>query len=122
MTVTTATDRFFDTIKQRGHEPLLERATGSVRFDLHSGREVRHWLVGIEHGDTSVSRRNGRADTVVQADAGLFDRIVTGEANVMASILRGLVGVEGDPQLAVLIQRLFARASADVLLPAEAAA
>jgi putative sterol carrier protein len=105
----TATDQFFDTLKRRGHEPLLERATGTVRFDIHSGRDVRHWLVGIEHGETSVSRRNGRADTVMQTDTGLFDRIVTGEANAMASILRGLVGVEGDQQLAVLIQRLFTR-------------
>lgn len=105
----TATDLFFDTIKQRGHEPMLERVSGSVRFDLHSGRDTRHWLVGIDRGDTSVSRRNGKADTVVQTDAGLFDRIVTGQANAMAAMLRGLVGVEGDPQLAVLIQRLYAQ-------------
>jgi len=33
---------------------------------------------------------------------------VTGRANAMASALRGLLGFTGDPELAVLVQRLFA--------------
>jgi hypothetical protein len=40
-------------------------------------------------------------------DQALFEQIVTGRENATAALLRGLIDVEGNPQLLVLFQRLF---------------
>jgi len=102
-----ATTEFFDELGARGHEPLLEKATGTIRFELTNGRRKARWLVTVKKGDVTVSHANARADCVVRTDEGLFEQIVTGEENVMAAMLRGAIGVEGKPDLLVLFQRLF---------------
>ena len=63
-----ATAEFFDALVERGHEPLLENATGTVRFDLNEGKKTDRWLVTVTKGDLAVSRQNLRADCVVSAD------------------------------------------------------
>jgi putative sterol carrier protein len=105
--MTDATAQFFDALVERGHEPLLEKATGTVRFDLKDGSKTDRWLVTVVKGDFTVSRQNLRADCVVTADKSLFDGIVSGKTNAMAALLRGAMGVEGDVQLLVLFQRLL---------------
>ena len=35
-----ATADFFEALVERGHEPLLETATGTVRFDLRDGKKT----------------------------------------------------------------------------------
>jgi putative sterol carrier protein len=105
--MTDATAEFFDGLGRRGHEPLLEHATGTVRFDLERGRRTEHWLVSIEKGDVVVSRANSEADAVIRADRELFDLIVSGEMNTMAAMLRGAISVDGDKELVVLFQRLL---------------
>jgi putative sterol carrier protein len=100
------TEELFEGLKQRGHEPLLEQAQGTLRFELENG-QPRRWFVEIDRGDVVVSHANRKADSTVRADAKLFDRIVRGEVNAMAAVLRGAVKVEGDPQLLMLFQRLF---------------
>jgi len=105
--MTDATAEFFDALVERGHEPLLEKATGTVRFDLKDGKKTDRWLVTVVKGDFAVSRQNLRADCVVTADKSLFDDIASGKTNAMAALLRGAMGVEGDVQLLVLFQRLL---------------
>jgi putative sterol carrier protein len=105
--MTDATAEFFDALIERGHEPLLEKATGTVRFDLKDGKNTGRWLIAVDKGDLAVSRQNLRADCVVSADKALFDDIVSGKTNAMAAQLRGAIGVEGDIQLMALFQRLF---------------
>jgi putative sterol carrier protein len=105
--MTEATTEFFEKLHARGHEPLLERATGTLRIELSNGKRRLRWLVRIKKGDVTVSHGNTRADCVVRVDAGVFDQIVTGNENASAALLRGLLSVEGDPQLLVLFQRLF---------------
>lgn len=100
-------EKFFDELASRGHEPLLAQARGSARFDLVNGGRTARWLVTVDRGDITVSRRNSRADCVVRASKALFDRIASGNANAMAAFLRGDLVVEGDPELLLLIQRLF---------------
>ena len=102
-----AAAEFFAALGGSAYEPLLHGATGSVRFDLVDEQDVEHWLVTIERGSVSASRRNRRADCVVRVGRSLFERIADGEANAMAAILRGEMTLEGDAQLAVLFQRLF---------------
>ena len=102
-----ANAEFFDELGRRGHEPLLENGRGTIRFDLADGSRTDRWLVTLNGGDVSVSRRNVAADCVVRADRAVFAAMARGETNAMAAYLRGEVVAEGDPELLVLMQRLF---------------
>ena len=106
---TDLTAGFFDELASRGHEPLLRKVTGSARFDVVAGERTERWLVTIDKGDIRVSRGNAAAGSVLRADKASFDRVVAGELNLMAAVLRGEVAVEGDPRLLVRLQRLFPR-------------
>ena len=101
------TSDFFDALKGRGQEPLLRKASGTLRFDVADGKRTERWLVVLQKGDIDVSRRNARADCVVSADRALFERIASGEANALTAMLREEVNVEGDINLLVLFQRLL---------------
>jgi putative sterol carrier protein len=101
------TAEFFEELGRRGHEPLLEKATGSIRIDLTDGRRTERWRVAIDNGDVEVARAGGEADCVVRADRALFEEIITGRANAFAALLRGDVDLDGNPELIVLFQRLF---------------
>ena len=101
------TTEFFEALEQRGHEPLLERTSGTVRADITDGDQSEHWLVSIAKGDLAVSSSDADADCVIQADRAVFDRIVNGEANAMALTLRGAITVQGNVDLLLLFQRLF---------------
>jgi putative sterol carrier protein len=124
--MTDATSDFFDALTQRGPRPPLANITATIRIDLEKrldkrdegkrddgkrddgkGKATEHWLVTVDDGNISVSKRNVRADAVLHTDKDLFDRLVLGEANAMASVLRGLVRTEGDSELLVLFQRLL---------------
>lgn len=98
---------FFEELEQRGHEPLLEKAQGTLRFDLTNGKNSEHWLVAFDKGDVSVSRRNRKADCGFTTDRALFGRIVRGEANAITAVLRGEATAEGDLELLFLLQRIF---------------
>jgi predicted lipid carrier protein YhbT len=101
------TAEFFDGLNRRGHEPLLEKVTGAVRFEIIRDGQIDRWEARIQRGDVLVLRDHRDVSCVVRADAALFDAIATGERNAMAAILRGSLAVEGDPELLVLFQRLF---------------
>jgi putative sterol carrier protein len=102
---------FFAELGRRGHEPLLEKARGSARFDVADGRRTERWLVNIDKGDLRVSRRNAAADCILRVDRSSFERAVAGKLNLMAAVLRGQVIVGGDPRLLVLLRRLFPQPS-----------
>jgi putative sterol carrier protein len=101
------TTQFFEELGKRGHEPLLEHATGTIRFELAQGKRTERWLVSVNKGDIAVSHANGEADAVVTADAALFLGLITGEQNAMAALLRGAIGAEGRVQLLAQFQRLL---------------
>jgi putative sterol carrier protein len=103
------TAAFFEELRERRHEPLLEKATGTVRFDLQRGKRTETWFVGVTKGDLVVSREAAAADPdlTIRAGKALFDGVATGEVNPVAAVLRGAMIVEGDVRLVVLLQRLF---------------
>ncbi|HKY14614.1 MAG TPA: SCP2 sterol-binding domain-containing protein [Microthrixaceae bacterium] len=101
------TEAFFDDLAARGHEPLLARASGTVRIELHDGRRKEQWYLSIANGDLVVTRRGGDADAVLRTEKQLFDKLVTGRANTMAAFLRGAISFDGPFDLALLFQRLF---------------
>jgi hypothetical protein len=88
------TAEFFGTLGRRRHERLLD-VTGTIRFDLTGERGTEHWFVEISHGDLRVSRDAREADLVVCADRGFFDKIATGEANMLAAWLRNQIAFDG---------------------------
>ena len=102
-----ATARFFEELARRGHEPALSRVTGRVRFEIVDGTHVQHWLVAIEGGDITVSRKKGKADCTIRGDVDLFDRLARGEDNAMAATLRGALTCAGEVDLLLAVQKLF---------------
>jgi hypothetical protein len=102
-----ATTEFFNELGSRGHEPQLAGISATYRFDLVRGKSIERWFVSVRKGDLSVSRRNAKADCVVRAKYGLFDRIASGEQNAMAALMRGEVELLGNWTTLVQFQRLF---------------
>src|SRR5262245_22158067 len=49
-----ATEEFFTRLAGRGHEPLLDKVTGTVAFHLMHGNQDDDWLVTIDHGRIGV--------------------------------------------------------------------
>jgi putative sterol carrier protein len=102
-----ATAEFFGELARRGHEPLLEKATGTLRFDLVDGKRIERWRVAMEKGDVTVSRKSAAADCVVRTDKSVFDSLARGELQTLTAFLRGLLRLEGEGELLVLFQRVF---------------
>lgn len=101
------TENFFTELSRTGRIPLLARATGSIRFELAGEPGPRHWVVTIDRGDVRVSGEDAEADCVVRTDLALFDEVACGRQNALSAMLRGVLSVEGDPELLVLVQRLL---------------
>ena len=102
-----ATAGFFERLEQRGHEPLLDKVTGTVRFELTNGKTTERWLVALDRGDISVSHKSGKADCIARMPEELFAEIVSGRENATAAVLRGALTVQGNPELLFLLGRLL---------------
>jgi putative sterol carrier protein len=105
--MTDPTETFFDDLGRRDHEPLLAHKKGTIRVELADNGHTERWTVTFDDGDINVSHKKGAADSTIRADKSVFDRIVRGDTNAMAALLRGAVSVDGDWNLLVLFQRLF---------------
>jgi putative sterol carrier protein len=99
--------RFFDDLAQRGHEPLLRKARGTITFEIVDGKNVDRRTVAIDKGDITVSRRTVAGDSVIRVNKDVFVHLATGRANPIAAVLRNELAVQGDWRLLVLVQRLF---------------
>jgi putative sterol carrier protein len=98
---------FFQELGRRGHEPLLAKVTGRVRFDLVQDGRTDRWLLAVDQGDIAVSHTGGAAECTIQADRALFERLCRGEENAVAAVLRGALVCSGDVELLFAIQRIF---------------
>jgi hypothetical protein len=107
--MTDATQEFFAELGRRGHEPMLKRYSGTLRWDIVDGDTTEHRMVRIDHGDLWVTESDGPADCVIIAERAVCDDVVRGRTSALAVLLRGAAAVEGDPELMVLAQRLFPR-------------
>ena len=101
------TQEFFEALPQRSGDPLLAKVSGTLRFDTETGDRIEHWYVALDRGAVKVSRRNAKADAVIRIDRSLLDRIVTGQENAMAVLLRGAMIPDGDLALMLSFQRIF---------------
>jgi putative sterol carrier protein len=102
--MSTATEQFFTSLAERGNEPLLHRASGTVRVDLG---EPPPWYLEVNKGKVTVTRRDEPATVTVRTDPQTFDGMASGRTNAMAAMLRNDVMFEGEPNLVVLLQKLF---------------
>jgi ubiquinone biosynthesis protein UbiJ len=102
-----ATAKFFGDLENGGHQPLLAKATGSLRFELSEGKAVERWRVDVRKGDVAVSHKAGAADCVVRTPKTLFDELASGRDNAMAALLRGALIVEGNIDLLMAFQRIL---------------
>jgi len=107
MTMTTSSAEFFDELHRRGHEPLLAGARGTVCIEILDGGRIERRTVAIDKGKIAVSDGGAAADCTLRAPRAIFDDLVGGRANALASVLRGAMNVEGDWGLLLLFQRLF---------------
>ena len=108
MTMTEdAVTAFFEDLGSRGYEPLLRKISGTVRFDLVSGKTTERWLVAIKKGNVAVSRKNVAADTTIRLSRALFEAVGRGETNVLSAMLRGEVVLEGDYRLMIMVRRIL---------------
>jgi putative sterol carrier protein len=98
---------FFEELGRRGHEPLLAKVTGRVRFDLVDGGRTDRWLVAVDKGDITARHEGGQADCAIRAERALFERLCRGEESAMAAVLRGALVCTGDVELLYAIQRIF---------------
>ena len=101
------TNRFFDGLASRGHEPLLDGTRTTVRFEVRDGDRIERRLLRIDDGDLSLTGDDGEAHCTLRTDVDTFDRLAAGRRNPMAATLAGEVEIEGDTKLLIRIQRLF---------------
>jgi hypothetical protein len=101
------TGEFFARLARRGHEPLLEGVTGTIRYDLEYEHGIERWFVVITRGDLRVSREEPEADCVVRTRRSLFDRLATGQEPQYTAWARNELRAEGEARLAYLVQRLL---------------
>lgn len=105
--MTDTVEEFFQEL-DKGHQPLLAKVKGTVRFDLENGNgPTDHWLVAVDHGDFTVTHENTAADCMIQAEKEHFERLITGEENAIAATLRGALVCVGNVELLFAVQRIF---------------
>src|SRR5256885_5794901 len=107
--MTGPTIEFFDDLSHREHEPLLERITATVRFDIADHGRTEHRLARIDHGDIRVTAQDAPADCVMGGDRAVFDAIIGGHPTAMAALPRGVLALQGGPEPPVFTQRPFSR-------------
>lgn len=101
------TSEFFEGLAERGRIPALHRTTRTLRIDVDRDGRTDHWRLDIRRGTVAVSRSDADADCVIAASGALWDDLVSGRANAMASTLRDDLVLSGDPNVLVRFQRLF---------------
>ena len=109
--MTKELEEFTTQLGYRGHVSLLERTSGTVLVELNDDGRTERWYVNVQRGDVSLSRSLPKGasapDCVLRTKASTFKAIRTGQLNLLAAILRGLLTIEGKVALAVALQGLF---------------
>jgi putative sterol carrier protein len=100
--------RFLDELGG-SQQPLLSHVSGTIRLDIDNGGGTRHWLVDVRQGAVEVTdaKASTKAEAAMHTHRSVFERLITGEANAVASTLRGQLAMEGDIALLVAFQRLM---------------
>lgn len=107
MPTESPTEQFFDELNRLGHEPLLEKARGTIRIELVDGETTDIWFIVIDRGRIRVVREHDGWDALLRASRAVFDRIAAGEENGTTAFLRGEYTSLGQQNLNIQLARLF---------------
>ncbi|MGW3887364.1 SCP2 sterol-binding domain-containing protein [Micromonospora chokoriensis] len=105
--MTEAAERFFESLPARAPDVLVGLTDGTLQIDLGSGHQTEHWLVRMRPGSVQVSRERGPADAIWYSSAALFDRLISGEAQGVAAVLRNESTFSGNVVLFLAFRRFF---------------
>ncbi|MEV7330861.1 SCP2 sterol-binding domain-containing protein [Micromonospora sp. NPDC093244] len=105
--MTEATERFFESLPARAPAVLRGLADGTLQIDLGTGNRTEHWLVRMRPGAVEVSRNRGPADAIWYSSVELFDRLIAGEAQGIAAVLRNESTFSGNVVLFLAFRRFF---------------
>ncbi|WP_433551720.1 hypothetical protein ACQP08_30145 [Micromonospora zamorensis] len=105
--MTEAAERFFESLPARAPDVLGGLADGTLQIDLGSDHRTEHWLVRMRPGSVRVSRERGPADAIWFSSAALFDRLIAGEAQGVAAVLRNESTFSGNVVLFLAFRRFF---------------
>ena len=96
----------FQLLGKRDANPLLRNAEGTIEFDLSDLGSS--WQMKIDHSAVSVSEgQHERPDCVVVTDSDEFVRIVRGDDNIVAALLRGAIQLSGNVNVAMSFRRML---------------
>jgi putative sterol carrier protein len=98
--------------------PLPTAVDGVLRLDVKDAGRTEEWYLTIRKGVATVAREGGAPDCVLGADATTFVAVLSGEANMMAALLRGALEAEGRMLLLVVLQQLTPGETAGADVPA----
>ncbi|MET8528447.1 SCP2 sterol-binding domain-containing protein [Micromonospora sp. NPDC005172] len=105
--MTEATQRFFESLPERAPTVLRGLVAGTLQIDLGTDHQTEHWLVRMRPGAIQSSRERGPADAIWYSSSTLFDRLITGEAQALATVLRNESTFSGDVVLFLAFRRFF---------------
>ncbi|MET8203506.1 SCP2 sterol-binding domain-containing protein [Micromonospora taraxaci] len=105
--MTEAAERFFESLPARAPDVLGGLTDGTLQIDLGTDHQTEHWLVRMRPGSVLVSRERGPADAIWYSSAALFDRLISGEAQGVAAVLRNESTFSGNVVLFLAFRRFF---------------
>jgi predicted lipid carrier protein YhbT len=105
--MTDSTADFLGRLGQHPAPSIAMKARGTIRLDVERDAETESWFVTLHNGKAQVSRQERQPDLVIRGHRALFDRLVRGQAQLYASLLRNEVNVEGDLALLSSFERLL---------------
>ena len=104
-------EEFTAQLGYRGHVALLESTSGTVLVELDDDGRRERWYVTVKRGDVSLSKSLPKGasapDCTLRTTTATFKAIRTGQLNLLAAILRGLLDIKGKVALMVALQGLF---------------
>ncbi|MDG4784099.1 SCP2 sterol-binding domain-containing protein [Micromonospora sp. WMMD961] len=105
--MTEAAERFFESLPARAPDLLVGLTDGTLQIDLGTDHRTEHWMVRMRPGSVQVSRERGPADAIWYSSEALFDRLITGEAQSVAAVLRNESTFSGNVVLFLAFRRFF---------------
>ncbi|NYF58142.1 SCP2 sterol-binding domain-containing protein [Micromonospora purpureochromogenes] len=103
----TSGAEFLERLSSRRRPHLPETLSGTIRLDLHDGGRTEHWYLTVYDQGVDVTRSPDDADLVVRADREVFDRLADGRTEVVQSLMRNEVTVQGEMRLLLALRRIF---------------
>lgn len=100
-------EQFFSTLHARTPQGLRSPVDGVLRVDLYTGEHTEHWVVTLRAGKPIAARDYAEADAVWRCDTELFEKLVTGESQPVAALLRNDATLSGDVTLFLAFRRFF---------------